>query len=112
MIKIPIEKPKGEIDVCLHRIMMLGQEAKTDVYQTTHITKVDQYAVLQTRVPCAVIGKRPNKFNMVVRKTKQGTHESADFPRLVHNLGDSKLIIDSLLRPTCNKKFILDIELG
>lgn len=32
MIKIPIEKPKGEIDVHLHRVTILGQEIKSDIF--------------------------------------------------------------------------------
>ena len=68
-IKIPLSKYESQPDMIMHRVKLVGQEYKTEIFQTIHVSKFDQYGLLQTRVPGVTIGKKASNYSIRTRKT-------------------------------------------
>jgi hypothetical protein len=54
--KIPINQFVSQVDVWLHYKKNYKDNTIDEMFQTVHVTKGDQAAVLQTKVPGALLG--------------------------------------------------------
>ena len=109
---MPIIDWVGSNDVFLRKTRI--NSVWTDIFHTLNISKHDQCAVIQSRIPDpSVYNSDPSGSQLmhnVERRSSWFQHFSADLPVMVHNKGDSKLLIEILLNPNSKKKLVLDLE--
>lgn len=80
------------------------------MFQTVHVTKGDQSAVLQTKVPGALLGIQNKDYEIVKRDSSMFQQQQADLPIIAYNLGDTKLVMMNTLQTDQKTKFILQLE--
>ena len=108
--KIVINQFVSQVDVWLHYKKNYKDNTIDEMFQTVHVTKGDQAAVLQTRVPGALLGIQNQAYEIVKRDSSMFQHQQADLPIIAYNLGDTKLVLMNTLQTDQKTKFIMQLE--
>jgi hypothetical protein len=74
-------------------------------------SNIDVFKIVQTtESDSKVLVKTYFNNDIIERSSDQAYQQEGDFPCIAYNLGDSKIVIQSILAQNNEKKFILDLD--
>jgi hypothetical protein len=94
LVRITVNNYSSQPDVWLHYKKNFKTNSIEEIFQSVHVTRGDQTAVLQTKLPRSMRNINSSDADDIVeRRTSMFCQVESDSPCICYNLGDSKIVL-------------------